>query len=163
RDRCFHCKTALFDVLEPLAAELGLEALALGTVIDDLDDHRPGLRAAAERGVVAPLVEAGLSKADVRALSRERGLPTWDKPAAAWPTAWRSPRSGGSASRRPRRGCAPASATGSTCACATTATSPASRCPPTASPRSSRSAARSTPRSAASAGPTSPWTWAASA
>lgn len=83
RDRCFHCKTALFDVLEPLAAELGLEALALGTVIDDLGDHRPGLRAAAERGVVAPLVEAGLSKADVRALSRERGLPTWDKPAAA--------------------------------------------------------------------------------
>lgn len=83
RDRCFHCKTALFDVLEPLAAELGLEALALGTVTDDLGDHRPGQRAAAQRGVVTPLVDAGLSKADVRALSRELGLPTWDKPAAA--------------------------------------------------------------------------------
>lgn len=82
-DRCFHCKSTLFDVLEPLAAELGGAVLALGTVTDDLGDHRPGQRAAAERGVATPLADAGLSKADVRALSRRRGLPTWDKPAAA--------------------------------------------------------------------------------
>jgi uncharacterized protein len=82
-DRCFHCKTALLDVLEPLAGELGGPPIALGTVTDDLGDHRPGQRAAAERGVVAPLVEAGLSKSDVRELSRRRGLATWDKPAAA--------------------------------------------------------------------------------
>lgn len=82
-DRCFHCKSALFDVLEPLAAELGVAAIATGTIVDDLGDHRPGQRAAAERGVVTPLADAGLTKADVRALSRRRGLPTADKPAAA--------------------------------------------------------------------------------
>jgi pyridinium-3,5-biscarboxylic acid mononucleotide sulfurtransferase len=83
RDRCFHCKTALFDVLEPLAADLGIDAIATGTIVDDLGDHRPGQRAAAERGVLTPLADAGLTKADVRALSRARGLPTADKPAAA--------------------------------------------------------------------------------
>jgi pyridinium-3,5-biscarboxylic acid mononucleotide sulfurtransferase len=82
-DRCFHCKSALFDALEPLAARFGTAELALGTVTDDLGDHRPGQRAAAQRGVRMPMVEAGLSKADVRELSRRRGLPTWDKPAAA--------------------------------------------------------------------------------
>lgn len=81
--RCFHCKSALFDALEPLAGELGITELALATVTDDLGDHRPGQQAAVERGVRMPLVEAGLSKADVRELSRRRGLPTWDKPAAA--------------------------------------------------------------------------------
>jgi len=82
-DRCFHCKSALFDMLEPLAARFDGAVIAVGTVIDDLGDHRPGQRAAAERGVTTPLADAGLSKADVRALSRRRGLPTWDKPAAA--------------------------------------------------------------------------------
>ena len=82
-DRCFHCKSALFDVLEPLAADLGLRAIATGTIVDDLGDHRPGQLAAARRGVVTPLADAGLTKADVRALSRARGLPTADKPAAA--------------------------------------------------------------------------------
>lgn len=82
-DRCFHCKSALFDVVGPLARQLGPATIAVGTVLDDLGDHRPGQRAAAERGVVTPLADAGLAKADVRALARERGLPTWDKPAAA--------------------------------------------------------------------------------
>lgn len=82
-DRCYHCKTALFDVLEPLAARFDGARIAVGTVTDDLGDHRPGQRAAAERGVRTPLVDAGISKADVRELSRQRDLPTWDKPAAA--------------------------------------------------------------------------------
>jgi pyridinium-3,5-biscarboxylic acid mononucleotide sulfurtransferase len=82
-DRCWHCKTALFDALAPITAALEPAAIAVGTVTDDLADHRPGQRAAAERGVHTPLVDAGLSKADVRRLSRARGLPTWDKPAAA--------------------------------------------------------------------------------
>ena len=82
-DRCFHCKTALFDALEPITAAFASTAVAVGTITDDLADHRPGQRAAAERGVHTPLADAGLSKADVRRLSRARGLPTWDKPAAA--------------------------------------------------------------------------------
>lgn len=82
-DRCFHCKSALLDVLEPLARRFDGATIAVGTITDDLGDHRPGQRAAAERGVVTPLADARLSKADIRALSRERGLPTADKPAAA--------------------------------------------------------------------------------
>jgi len=82
-DRCFHCKSALFDVVEPLARALGIPTIAVGTVTDDLGDHRPGQRAAQQRGVVTPLADAGLGKADVRALARARGLPTWNKPAAA--------------------------------------------------------------------------------
>jgi len=82
-DRCFHCKSALFDVVAPLARELGPATIAVGTVLDDLGDHRPGQRAAAERGAVTPLADAGLAKADVRELARLRGLPTWAKPAAA--------------------------------------------------------------------------------
>lgn len=83
-DRCFHCKSALLDVVEPLAAALGGAArIAVGTITDDLGDHRPGQRAARDRGAVTPLADVGLSKADVRALSRRRGLPTADKPAAA--------------------------------------------------------------------------------
>ena len=80
-DRCYWCKTELFEALEPIAA--GMDAsICLGTNTDDLGDHRPGLRAAGERGSVAPLVDAGMSKADVRALSAEAGLPTADKPAS---------------------------------------------------------------------------------
>jgi uncharacterized protein len=81
-ERCFHCKTALMDVLVPVAASDGA-AVVLGVNVDDLGDHRPGQRAAAERGAVFPLVDAGFSKADVRTASRDLGLRTWDKPAAA--------------------------------------------------------------------------------
>lgn len=81
--RCFHCKSALFDVLEPLAARFGDATIAVGTIVDDLGDHRPGQDAAALRGVATPLADAGLTKVDVRSLSRRRGLPTADKPAAA--------------------------------------------------------------------------------
>ncbi|GEL20148.1 ATP-dependent sacrificial sulfur transferase LarE [Pseudonocardia asaccharolytica] len=81
-DRCFHCKSALFDALEPLA-ELAGAAIALGTNTDDLGDHRPGQHAAAVRGVIAPMVDVGLTKADVRALSARLGLVTAAKPAAA--------------------------------------------------------------------------------
>jgi uncharacterized protein len=81
-DRCYFCKSELFDVLLPLARQEGL-ALAVGTNTDDLGDWRPGQRAAAERGVITPLVTAGFSKAEVREASREMGLRTHDKPAAA--------------------------------------------------------------------------------
>ena len=80
--RCYHCKTELFRRLAPLAAGEGYAHLAYGLVLDDLDDFRPGHRAAAEAGVRSPLAEAGLAKDDVRALSRARGLPTWDLPAS---------------------------------------------------------------------------------
>jgi uncharacterized protein len=81
-DRCFHCKAELMDVVGPLAAAEGA-TVVLGVNVDDLGDHRPGQRAAEERGAVFPLVEAGFTKADVRAASRALGLRTWDKPAAA--------------------------------------------------------------------------------
>ncbi|MGH9000610.1 MAG: ATP-dependent sacrificial sulfur transferase LarE [Acidimicrobiia bacterium] len=80
-ERCYHCRSALFDVLVPIAAAEGA-VVALGTITDDLGDHRPGLRAAAERGVVSPLVDAGFTKAEVRAAARSLGLRAWDKPAA---------------------------------------------------------------------------------
>nr|MBA3431599.1 ATP-dependent sacrificial sulfur transferase LarE [Actinomycetota bacterium] len=79
--RCYWCKTELFDVLEPLRAELR-RPIAVGTNLDDLGDYRPGLKAATERGVLTPLVDAGISKRDVRELSRSMGLPTADKPAS---------------------------------------------------------------------------------
>jgi uncharacterized protein len=81
-DRCYHCKTSLLAALDPVAAAESA-TVVLGVNLDDLGDHRPGQRAAAERGAVFPLVAAGLTKADVRALSRHLGLRTWDKPAAA--------------------------------------------------------------------------------
>ncbi len=82
-DRCYHCKSELFDLaaLEATAQDLG--QLCYGAIPEDLGDHRPGMRAAAEHGVRAPLIEAGLSKVDIRALSRRYGLGTADKPAAA--------------------------------------------------------------------------------
>jgi len=83
-DRCFFCKAELLDVLVPLAASLGLAHVATGTNADDaLAGFRPGIRAAAERGARTPLLDAGLSKAQVRTASRAWGLVTWDKPAAA--------------------------------------------------------------------------------
>ncbi|MDX6338001.1 MAG: pyridinium-3,5-biscarboxylic acid mononucleotide sulfurtransferase [Streptosporangiaceae bacterium] len=81
-NRCFHCKSALFDAVTPVAAAMGAR-VALGTNLDDLSDHRPGQRAARDRDAVFPLVDAGLSKAAVRAVSRELGLATAGKPAAA--------------------------------------------------------------------------------
>jgi uncharacterized protein len=82
-DRCFFCKEELFTRLAPIAEREGARALVYGAVMDDLGDHRPGMRAAAERGVRAPLIEAELWKAEIRELSRELGLPTWDKPSFA--------------------------------------------------------------------------------
>jgi uncharacterized protein len=81
-DRCYHCKTELMSVLTPRARATGSTPV-LGVNVDDLGDHRPGQRAAAERGAVFPLVDAGFTKADVRETSRGLGLRTWDKPAAA--------------------------------------------------------------------------------
>jgi uncharacterized protein len=77
-DRCYHCKATLMDALRPLAA-----TVALGVNLDDLGEYRPGQTAAAERGAVFPLVDAGFTKAEVRAASHQLGLRTWDKPAAA--------------------------------------------------------------------------------
>jgi len=83
-DRCFFCKAELLDTLVPLARGLGLPHVATGTNADDaVAGFRPGIRAAAERGAVTPLRDAGLTKQQVRRASRARGLPTWDKPAAA--------------------------------------------------------------------------------
>ncbi len=81
-DRCRWCKTALMDVLTPVAAARGA-TVVLGVNVDDLGDHRPGQEAAAAAGARFPLVEAGLTKALVREASRSLGLRTWDKPAAA--------------------------------------------------------------------------------
>jgi uncharacterized protein len=83
-DRCFFCKAELIEVLTPLAHARGIGAVATGTNADDaVAAFRPGIRAADERGAVAPLRDAGLTKAQVREASRRWGLPTWDKPAAA--------------------------------------------------------------------------------
>lgn len=82
-DRCYHCKTELFDLARLKAAELGVKWVADGTIVDDLGAHRPGLAAAREHGVRHPLVEAGFTKPEVRALARELGLQVWDKPSFA--------------------------------------------------------------------------------
>ena len=81
-DRCYHCKAELMDVVGPIARAEGA-TVVLGVNLDDLGDHRPGQRAAAEAGAEFPLVLAGFTKADVRAASQHLGLRTWDKPAAA--------------------------------------------------------------------------------
>jgi pyridinium-3,5-biscarboxylic acid mononucleotide sulfurtransferase len=82
-ERCYFCKTELFDQLEPLARDLGLAHVTYGMNADDRGDWRPGQRAARERGVRAPLDEAELGKDDIRALARALGLAVWDKPAMA--------------------------------------------------------------------------------
>ena len=82
-DRCYYCKSALYDTVQALAATRSADqVIFVGTHVDDLGEHRPGLQAAMERGVVAPLVDAGLNKADVRALAREWNLSNAEKPAA---------------------------------------------------------------------------------
>jgi len=82
-DRCYHCKTELYDHLVALAQDEGYQTVANGLNVDDLGDYRPGLQAANEHGVRAPLQEAGLTKPDVRAISKLLDVPTWDKPAMA--------------------------------------------------------------------------------
>jgi uncharacterized protein len=82
-DRCYHCKQELYAQLARLAVDRGIAAVADGSNADDRGDYRPGRRAARELGVISPLDEAGLTKADIRVLSREAGLPTWDEPASA--------------------------------------------------------------------------------
>jgi len=82
-DRCYHCKTELFDVLGALRDELGFDAVAYGVNTDDIGDFRPGHRAADEHGVLSPFLSAGMGKQEIRELSRRAGLPTADLPASA--------------------------------------------------------------------------------
>jgi uncharacterized protein len=82
RNRCFHCKTELYDILCDLAGRRGFWAVLSGANADDIGDWRPGLRAAAEHGVLHPLLEAGVSKANVRELARRLGVPSAEKPAS---------------------------------------------------------------------------------
>lgn len=82
-DRCYFCKDELFSVLDSVAKVRGFAAVAYGVNADDTHDFRPGHRAASEHRVLAPLLEAGLSKAEIRELSRRAGLSTWDRPASA--------------------------------------------------------------------------------
>ncbi|HEY6186745.1 MAG TPA: ATP-dependent sacrificial sulfur transferase LarE [Pyrinomonadaceae bacterium] len=81
-NRCYFCKTELYGKLAPLARERSLAFIVDGSTTDDLGDFRPGRAAASEHGVRSPLIEIGMSKLEVRALSRRAGLPTWDKPAS---------------------------------------------------------------------------------
>jgi uncharacterized protein len=80
-DRCYHCKSELFTKLAALALAEGFETVLDGTNADDRSDYRPGRRAGQERGVLSPLAEAGLTKAEIRLLSQRAGLTVWDKPA----------------------------------------------------------------------------------
>lgn len=82
-DRCFHCKDELFRRLEEVGRARGIEHIVYGVNVDDLGDYRPGQKAAKLHDVKAPLVEAGLTKAEIRELSRMAELPTWDRPASA--------------------------------------------------------------------------------
>jgi len=82
-DRCYHCKTELFGVLAQVRASRGFAAVTYGVNADDMKDFRPGHRAASEFGVLAPLLDVGLTKAEIRELSRRAGLATWDRPASA--------------------------------------------------------------------------------
>ena len=81
-DRCYYCKRELFEKLRSLAAVEGLDWVADGSNHDDRDDYRPGRKALAELDIRSPLWEVGLTKDEIRKLSKERGLPTWDKPAS---------------------------------------------------------------------------------
>jgi pyridinium-3,5-biscarboxylic acid mononucleotide sulfurtransferase len=81
--RCFHCKDELFTVMEQYRQQHGFETIAYGVNVDDQGDFRPGQKAARQHGVTAPLLDAGLTKEDIRTLAREAGLRVWDKPASA--------------------------------------------------------------------------------
>ncbi len=82
-DRCFHCKDELFTRLDEVGRERGIPHIVYGVNVDDLGDYRPGQSAAKKHEAKSPLVEAGLTKAEIRELSRAAGLPTWDRPASA--------------------------------------------------------------------------------
>jgi uncharacterized protein len=81
-DRCFFCKDELYTKLESVARTRGIASIVDGSTVDDLGDYRPGRRAASQHAVRSPLIEAGLTKSEVRELSRRATLPTWDKPAS---------------------------------------------------------------------------------
>lgn len=81
--RCYHCKTDLYQLFDPIKLETGINTVVDGTNLDDLGDDRPGIQAARAHDVRSPLVEAGLTKSDVRSLAQHLGLSNWDKPAAA--------------------------------------------------------------------------------
>ena len=81
-NRCYYCKTELYGRLTAIAAEEGISYILDGANADDVGDHRPGRAAASEKGVVSPLVEVGLTKSEIRELSRMHGLASWDKPAS---------------------------------------------------------------------------------
>jgi uncharacterized protein len=78
-DRCFHCKEELFETLEPVRRDLGLDVIAYGATADDADDHRPGHGSAVRRGIRFPLLEAGMGKPEIRAAARRLGLSNWNK------------------------------------------------------------------------------------
>jgi len=82
-DRCYQCKQYLMGLMADQAAEMGFTHIAHGANLDDLDDYRPGFKAAKELDIKAPLIDAGLTKAEIRRLSRDMGLPTWDRPSMA--------------------------------------------------------------------------------
>lgn len=83
KDRCYHCKKLIFSEMKALTEKNGMAALAEGSNVDDLGDYRPGLAAIKELGAISPLREAGLTKPEIRSLSREMGLSTWEKPSFA--------------------------------------------------------------------------------
>ncbi|WP_026564408.1 ATP-dependent sacrificial sulfur transferase LarE [Bacillus sp. UNC41MFS5] len=83
RNRCYFCKSSLFDHLLPVLEEKGFHNVIYGAIADDLNEHRPGMQAAKEKGIRAPLQEANLFKNEIRELSRQFDLPTWDKPSFA--------------------------------------------------------------------------------
>lgn len=82
-NRCFFCKTELFDKLRPIADKYDVGTIVYGAIPDDVGDHRPGMDAAKQMGIKAPLIDVGLTKAEIREISKAWDLPTWDKPAFA--------------------------------------------------------------------------------
>ncbi|WP_211746141.1 ATP-dependent sacrificial sulfur transferase LarE [Paenibacillus sp. Marseille-Q4541] len=83
KNRCYFCKSSLFDHLIPVLEEKSFQNIIYGVIADDMNEHRPGMQAAKERGIRGPLLEAELFKAEIRELSKERNLPTWEKPSFA--------------------------------------------------------------------------------
>ena len=81
-DRCFFCKDELYTKLETVASSSGIKTIVDGSTVDDLNDYRPGRQAASQHAIRSPLIEVGLSKSEIRELSRVATLPTWDKPAS---------------------------------------------------------------------------------